>query len=65
MIIVIISVVCREELSKDDADTKTPIIVTKLPGLPASFNYVVLAVGQGPGGLKGMDDENQSNENIH
>ncbi len=40
---------CCEELWKEDADTITPIIVTKLPGLPSSFNYVVLGVGQEPG----------------
>ena len=38
-----------QEPWKKEADPATSIIVTKLPGLPSSFIYVVLAVGQDPG----------------
>lgn len=40
------------ELWKKDDDTITPIAVTNSEGLPSSFTYDVLVVGQDPGGTE-------------
>ena len=51
---------------EEDADTRTTIIVTKLPGSALFFQLCCTGCGARSQAVgKGEEDENQSHENIH